>query len=59
MSTHYEELLKEQVMHQLLGNDLRSLKSVAQCLINEHQQDQKIILSAYQKVNTEISGRIM
>ncbi|MEK4626852.1 MAG: hypothetical protein ABS944_06135 [Solibacillus sp.] len=56
MTLNYEALLKEQVMQQFLGNDLRSLKSIAQHLIDENKQDQKQIIAAYKKVNTELFG---
>ena len=56
MTLNYEALLKEQVMQHFLGNDLRSLKSVAQYLIDENKQDQQKIIDAYKKVNIELIG---
>ena len=57
--TNYEALLKEQVMQHILGNDARSLKNAAECLILDNKQDQQQIMFALEKVNDEIFGDLI
>ena len=59
MNSHYEDLLREQVMQQLLGNEHRPLKMIADNLIEQNKLHQQQIIHAYHTVHRELSGESM
>ena len=56
MKENYVEILKEQIMQNLLGNNALALKELAENLIKQNKLDVKEISQAYFIVNREIFG---
>ncbi|MER1986492.1 MAG: hypothetical protein ABS949_13355 [Solibacillus sp.] len=59
MAAHYEVLLKEQLMHNLLGYNVQSLKDYTKQLIMQYEEDIQDISQAYFIVNRELMGSKM
>lgn len=57
MTVPYETLLKEQLMHNLLGYHQQSLKDYTELLIQQNKADSYHILQAYLKINRELIGQ--
>lgn len=56
MTTHYEVLLKEQLMYKLLGYTVHNLQDFTKQLTERHQEDIQDISQAYFIVNRELIG---
>lgn len=56
MTRHYEILLKEQLMHNLLGYNVQSLQDYAKQLTQQFNEDIQDISQAYFIVNRELIG---